>query len=94
LRACVDDVRKEIAAQRGSAASPKGSSSSSRLVGVDELGPKERERVLELLLSQERVVSLLYDRAFPAPPASTGVASPEREEGEEGGDMVAGDEGA
>ena len=94
LRACVDDVRKEIAAQRGSAASPKGSSSSSRLVGVDELGPKERERVLELLLSQERVVSLLYDRTFPAPPASTGVASPEREEGEEGGDMVAGDEGA
>jgi len=94
LRACVDDVRKEIAAQRGSAASPKGSSSSSRLIGVDELGPKERERVLELLLSQERVVSLLYDRTFPAPPASTGVPSPEREEGEEGGDMVAGEEGA
>ena len=55
LRACVDDVRKEIAAQRGSGGVTKrtgAAGSPGRLVAVEELGPKERERVLELLLSQ------------------------------------------
>ena len=93
LRACVDDVRKEVGAQRASASSspsklgagPAGSSA--RSVGVEDLGPKERERVLELLLSQERVVALLYERTFPprAPddmPPSEIPGSPE----EDGGD--------
>lgn len=31
-----------------------------------EFGPQERSRVLELLLSKERVVNLLYDRTFPS----------------------------
>ena len=68
LRACVDDVRKELAAQRaGAAASSPAKPAGGAAVGVEELGPKERERVLELLLSQERVVSLLYERTFPPP---------------------------
>jgi hypothetical protein len=70
LRACVDDVRKEVSAQRSGASSPSKlgappAGSSARAVGVEDLGPKERERVLELLLSQERVVALLYERTFP-----------------------------
>ena len=60
LRACVDDVRKEIAGQRAGGGAA---------VGVDDLAHAERERVLELLLSQERVVALLYQRSFPARPA-------------------------
>ncbi len=82
LRACVDDVRKELAAQRAVAggatgkAVPSGAAGTAgggaAMAGVEELGPKERERVLELLLSQERVVSLLYERSFPtSPQAST-----------------------
>ena len=54
------------------------SSASARLVAVDELGPKERERVLELLLSQERVVALLYERTFTAAPTSS-IAEPSQE---------------
>ena len=87
LRACVGDVRKEIASQRAAAAaaSPKGGSGGggSALGGgsafghgeAEELSARERERVLELLLSQERVVSLLYERTFPPrPPADDAPA--------------------
>ena len=66
LRACVDDVRKEIAAQRaGGGGGAGGGSPAKDKVGVDDLAHSERERVLELLLSQERVVALLYERTFP-----------------------------
>jgi hypothetical protein len=42
LRACVDDVRKEIAAERGRASPPGGGTptASARLAGVEDLGPK------------------------------------------------------
>jgi len=33
-------------------------------MSVHELGAQERERVLELLLSQQRVVQLLYSKTF------------------------------
>ena len=65
LRACVDDVRKEIAAQRAGGGGGAGGSPAKDKVGVDDLAHSERERVLELLLSQERVVALLYERTFP-----------------------------
>jgi hypothetical protein len=34
-------------------------------VAISELGRDERDRVLELLLSQERVITLLYSKTFP-----------------------------
>ena len=37
-------------------------------VSLHELGQPARERVLELLLSQQRVVQLLYDKSFPDRP--------------------------
>ena len=84
LRACVGDVRKEIASQRAAAAaaSPKGGSGGGGSAPgppghgeAEELSARERERVLELLLSQERVVSLLYERTFPPrPPADDAPA--------------------
>lgn len=89
LRACVDDVRKEIAAQRGSSASAKGNASSVRMLGVDDLGPKERERVLELLLSQERVVSLLYERTFPAHAVTSNEPPGGGVDDDEGGSVAA-----
>lgn len=77
LRNCVEDVRKEIArryAEEGqfAAASAMGNSDLARvyakqpnLIPVDDFNQGDRERVLELLLSQERVVSLLYAKTFP-----------------------------
>ena len=48
LRACVDDVRKEIAAQRaGGGGGAGGGSPAKDKVGVDDLAHSERERVLE-----------------------------------------------
>ena len=32
---------------------------------MDDFSPQDRERVMELLLSQERVISLLYSKTFP-----------------------------
>ena len=74
LRACVQDVKHEIGLQRQQSAGGKGGSfgasaaSKHREVGLGDFGPQERERVMELLLSQERVVTLLYDRTFPDRP--------------------------
>ena len=92
LRACVQDVKHEIGLQRQQSAGGKGSSSSfgassaskHREVGLGDFGPQERERVMELLLSQERVVTLLYERTFPDRPHELLPAeSAELREGEE-----------
>ena len=110
LRACVDDVRKQLSMTRGaggattaaattqSVASGRPNSASStrpkekgsrpssasgersaRMADVGEFGAKERERTLELLLSQERVVSLLYERTFPARPPTAAMGDVEME---------------
>ena len=56
----VQDVKHEIGMQRQQSASGKGgsfgggSASKHREVGLGDFGPQERERVMELLLSQER----------------------------------------
>jgi hypothetical protein len=34
----------------------------------------EREKILEVLFSQERVLTLLYDKTFPPRPSSQGLA--------------------
>jgi len=47
-----------------------------QLIPVEDFSQADRERVLELLLSQERVVSLLYAKTFPLAPAGKGSAAP------------------
>ena len=38
---------------------------------LGDLTQSERERVIELLLSQERVIALLYEKTFPMTSADT-----------------------
>ena len=71
LRQCVDDVRKEISLRTFNTSSKVGSRPSSSGASM-ALGPAtssftqgDRERALELLLSQERVISLVYAKTFP-----------------------------
>jgi hypothetical protein len=80
LRMCLDDVKQDIMKQRSrnsddAAATSGGVAAMGRedrmkvnvvahaLVACSESSPPPQ--VLELLLSQERVISLLYDRALP-----------------------------
>merc|ERR1719410_1713448 len=74
LRQCLDDVKSEIlrhtttqAVASPTAATPPVLQSEQQIssLSVNDLSPLERERVLELLLSQQRVVQLLYSKAFP-----------------------------
>merc|ERR1712224_630942 len=84
LRQCLDDVKTEVTRKRQEA--DRGQSNLPRLdqsgagVSVHELNAQDRERVLELLLSQQRVVQLLYSKAFPqrpaTPPVDTGPGTP------------------
>eukprot|EP00928_Gymnodinium_smaydae_P076587 TRINITY_DN5963_c0_g2_i1.p2 TRINITY_DN5963_c0_g2~~TRINITY_DN5963_c0_g2_i1.p2 ORF type:complete len:468 (+),score=133.49 TRINITY_DN5963_c0_g2_i1:111-1406(+) len=73
LRQCLDDVKAEIMRHRlehdrkeGPGLPGPGQPVSS--MSVHELTAQDRERVLELLLSQQRVVQLLYSRTFPEGP--------------------------
>uniref|UniRef100_A0A7S1SFJ8 Uncharacterized protein n=1 Tax=Alexandrium catenella TaxID=2925 RepID=A0A7S1SFJ8_ALECA len=74
LRQCIDDVKCEITRQRlqdsqeAGVALPGGDRPPTAM-SVHELSSQDRERVLELLLSQQRVVQLLYSKTF-------GAASP------------------
>jgi len=55
-------------------------------MSVHELTTQDRERVLELLLSQQRVVQLLYSKTFPQqPPAMIDDPSTMATAGELGG---------
>ncbi len=74
LRQCVEDVRQEIARRHVESAQfshnsgndlAKLYSKQPGLIPADEFTQEDRERVLELLLSQERVVSLVYAKTFP-----------------------------
>lgn len=74
LRQCVEDVRKEIArryVEEGQFNASSGNDLAKlygkqpQLIPVEDFSQADRERVLELLLSQERVVSLLYAKTFP-----------------------------
>lgn len=73
LRQCLDDVKAEILRHRlenerkdGPPLPVPGQNVST--MSVHELTPQDRERILELLLSQQRVVQLLYSRTFPQQP--------------------------
>ena len=80
LRQCVDDVRKEIARKHIDSAQFSGDSNdlaklygkNPSLIPMEQFTQEDRERALELLLSQERVLTLLYAKAFPINP-KTGV---------------------
>lgn len=71
LRKCVEDVRKEIARRRIEANNVAGSdlvklySRNPGAIPVEDFTQEDRERAIELLLSQERVVTLLYAKTFP-----------------------------
>ena len=54
LKQCVEDVRSEIAKQQDESEGD-----------MQSFGAQDRERVMELLLSQERVITLLYSKTFP-----------------------------
>eukprot|EP00933_Yihiella_yeosuensis_P058184 TRINITY_DN5847_c0_g1_i3.p1 TRINITY_DN5847_c0_g1~~TRINITY_DN5847_c0_g1_i3.p1 ORF type:complete len:448 (+),score=115.39 TRINITY_DN5847_c0_g1_i3:120-1463(+) len=77
LKQCLDDVKAEILRHQAAAegkdiatigipdqAAPLSS------VNVNDLSAQDRERILELLLSQQRVVQLLYAKTFPQESAS------------------------
>lgn len=87
LRACVEDVRKEIARRHVEStqfAMPggmnadlaklylnKNAQGNAAVRPVDEFTQEDRDRALELLLSQERVISLIYAKTFPVSNSAT-----------------------
>uniref|UniRef100_A0A6V0IIT3 Uncharacterized protein n=1 Tax=Zooxanthella nutricula TaxID=1333877 RepID=A0A6V0IIT3_9DINO len=77
LRQCLEDVKAEILRHRAEAGSAPPSAAADGAVpgvvvpgqaiaamSVSDLTSQDRERVLELLLSQQRVVQLLYNKTF------------------------------
>jgi len=81
LRQCLDDVKAEIMRHRLEHESMKDSGMPRNgmpitAMSVHELTTQDRERVLELLLSQQRVVQLLYSKTFPQQPPSPMVEDP------------------
>jgi len=64
LRQCIDDVKVEIGRRRNEMNTVLGSEHEA--TALLEFSAADRERVMELLLSQERVINLLYDKTFPA----------------------------
>lgn len=65
LKQSLEDVRVEIARQNlTSPSSAGGAPKAVASMSARELSDKERERVLELLMSQQRVVQLLYSKTF------------------------------
>lgn len=76
LRQCVDDVKAEIQKKRSENKSnyyAKGKRGRVELNEERTLTKQERDKIFELLLSQERVLTLLYDRTFPPRPTSQAV---------------------
>merc|ERR1712232_1538 len=69
LRQCVQDVKNDIAKERHELATRSSTPDDPRSlneekVNIESFQAKDRARVLELLLSKERVVSLLYTKTF------------------------------
>jgi myosin heavy subunit len=74
LRECVADVRKEISHRRkGLVGKSSQNATTSNLpsnhdnVSISDFTASDRERVMELLLSQERVINVLYSKTFLPP---------------------------
>lgn len=96
LHQCIEDVKHDIARRRnqllagGTTFPPVGgateSSKTPEEIPLSAFSAADRERVMELLLSQERVISLLYSKTFP-PRASTAGRRDSHEVGDDGGLM-------
>mmetsp|Transcript_23473 Transcript_23473/g.54759 ORF Transcript_23473/g.54759 Transcript_23473/m.54759 type:complete len:475 (-) Transcript_23473:97-1521(-) len=77
LRQCLYDVKSEIMRYRADQVHKDGgpklptSDETYAAMSVHDLKPQDRERVLELLLSQQRVVQLLYSKTFPTKLSAT-----------------------
>ncbi len=71
LRQCIEDTRREIALRRNAGVpgattnSEHGLAAAAAGIPLNEFDEKDREHVMELLLSQERVIGLLYAKTFP-----------------------------
>lgn len=66
LGQCLDDVKAELARHQAQFATGLAADAPApAAVQLHQFGPADRERVLELLLSQQRVVQLLYAKTFP-----------------------------
>merc|ERR1712166_1532577 len=63
LRQCIEDVKVEINRRRAEMNTVL--TIDNQAAGLLEFSAADRERVMELLLSQERVINLLYDKTFP-----------------------------
>lgn len=75
LRQCVDDVKAEIVKKRSENKSSyyaRGKKGKLELKEEQNLTVQEREKIIEVLLSQERVLTLLYDKTFPPRSQSVG----------------------
>ena len=75
LRQCVDDVKAEIAKKRSENKSiyfARGKKGKAEYQEERNLTAQEREKIIEVLMSQERVLTLLYDKTFPPRSQSTG----------------------
>jgi len=78
LRKAAEDVKRQISNKRslgvldtgesgrdGSLGDPRSMSSLSKDISVESFTSRNREKTLEILLSQERVLALLYKKTFP-----------------------------
>lgn len=84
LSECLSDVKKQISKRRlelVNSAAQKGGS------GAD-VAKDERDRVLQLILSQERVISLLYEKTFPSKSALSAYGRPVLVNGDSTGEDV------
>lgn len=75
LRQCVDDVKAEITKKRSENKSSyyaRGKKGKIELKEEQNLTTQEREKIIEVLMSQERVLTLLYDKTFPPRSQSVG----------------------
>lgn len=75
LRQCVDDVKVEILKKRSENKSSyyaRGKKGKMELKEEQNLTAQEREKIIEVLMSQERVLTLLYDKTFPPRAQSVG----------------------
>lgn len=78
LRQCVDDVKLEISKKRSENKSSyyaRGKRGKMELREEQNLTAQEREKIVEVLMSQERVLTLLYDKTFPPRAQSTSFAT-------------------